>query len=63
MPSDLVSILVLDDGETYSSLDGCSIIFVTNEQHDQLIDGEVRIRDIKPVKEILFREIMFQDVL
>jgi len=58
MPSDFIPLVVLDDGETYSGLDGCSIILITNEQYAFLIDEEVRIRDIKPVNQFLFRDVL-----
>ena len=34
------TIMVLNDGETYSDLDGCSIYTVTEEGMDKLGEGE-----------------------
>ena len=59
MPSTLVPLLVLDDGETYCPIDGCSVILVTNEQYGSLCDETVRIRDIRPAAEILLRDVSY----
>ena len=52
----LIPLIVLDDGETYSGLDGCSIVLITNDQHTQLCNEEVRLRDIKPVSEFMLQD-------
>ena len=41
------SIMVLNDGSTYSSVAGCRILVLTKEAFDLLENGEVEIRDIE----------------
>tara|TARA_R100001594_G_scaffold107682_1_gene142351 strand:- start:52541 stop:52717 length:177 start_codon:yes stop_codon:yes gene_type:complete len=53
--SKLMTILVLSDGETYTGVDGCSICFITPEQHDMLCEGSSP-KDIDPVHEIGLKE-------
>ncbi len=35
----LIPIIVLDDGDTYSGVDGASICLITDEQHEELMEG------------------------
>ncbi|QDP45927.1 MAG: hypothetical protein Tp1125DCM238401_40 [Prokaryotic dsDNA virus sp.] len=44
-------IVVLDDGETYSGIDGASVCIITDEQHEKLCEG-YSLSDIDPVIEI-----------
>ena len=48
-------IVVLDDGETFSGVDGASICVITDEQHEKLCEG-YSLSDIDPVHEILLKD-------
>lgn len=41
------SIMVLNDGSTYSSVAGCRILVLTKEAFDLLENGEVEIHDLE----------------
>lgn len=45
-------ILILNDGETYSSVRGCCIAIITDEEADALDRGQIDCRDLKPIAEI-----------
>ena len=49
--SDPIPIVVLDDGETYSGVDGASICLISDEDMKKLWEGE-SLKDIKPVFEM-----------
>ena len=51
----LIPIIVLDDGDTYSGVDGASICLITNEQHEELMEG-MEPSDLTPVFELGFRD-------
>lgn len=42
----------MDDGETWSGVDGASICLLTEDQHNELIDGTTRLEDIAPILEL-----------
>ena len=46
-----IAIIVLDDGETWGGIDGASICFLTEEQHESLCDGS-SLADMEPVFEL-----------
>lgn len=46
-----IAIIVLDDGETWGGIDGASICFITEEQHESLCDGS-SVTDMDPVFEL-----------
>ena len=48
---DLIPIIVLDDGETYSGVDGASICLITPEDHEKLMTEELNAGDLDPVFE------------
>ena len=50
------TLIVLDDGETYSGLDGASIITISEEEHEKLEEG-TPIGEIKVISEILLRDL------
>lgn len=41
------TIVVLNDGETYSSMEGCEILVLDEKAMRMIEDGEVRVVDIK----------------
>jgi len=47
------TILILPDGETWSTVDGCSICVITDEDYARLCNDEVDANDILPVGELL----------
>ena len=49
-------ILVLNDGETWSGVDGASICVISKEDHDALCTGEKDVHDIEPIAEIALRD-------
>ena len=49
------TIIVLPDGETWNTIDGCSICTVTEEEFDRLCKNEIEAEDLKPVAEIGLR--------
>ena len=54
--SGLMTILVLNDGETYTGVDGCSLCVITPEQHEMLCEG-YSPSNIDPVMEIALKEV------
>ncbi len=53
---DLIPIIVLDDGETYSGVDGASICLITPEDHEKLMTEELDACDLDPVFELGLRD-------
>lgn len=51
------TIVVLSDGETWSTLDGSSICVVTDEELQALIDGDIDTRDLQPIAEIALQNL------
>ena len=39
-------ILVLNDGDTYTAVDGCQILTITEKAFDMLENGDLEVRDI-----------------
>ena len=52
----LIPIIVLDDGETYSGVDGASICLITPEDHEKLMAEDVDPCDLEPVFELGLRD-------
>lgn len=50
------AILVLDDGETWSGIDGASICLITEDQYNDLIDGKEDAASINPIFEMGLRD-------
>lgn len=51
-----IPILVMDDGETWSGVDGASICLITEDQHNDLIDGTTQLEDLAPIFELGLRD-------
>jgi hypothetical protein len=47
-----VAIVILNDGETYSDIRGCSICIITREEQEALDNGSITCGDLKPIVEI-----------
>ena len=50
--SDFVTIVVLNDGETFTDVAGCSICIIPRKQYDEAISAGADARDFEPVVEI-----------
>lgn len=50
------AILVLNDGETWSEIDGASICIITEDQYNDLIDGKEDASSINPIFEMGLRD-------
>lgn len=50
------AILVMDDGETWSGIDGASICLITTDQYNDLCDGEVDAASLTPIFEMGLRD-------
>lgn len=46
------TIIILSDGTTWNTIDGCSICTITDEDFDKLCDDKIDAQDIVPVSEI-----------
>jgi hypothetical protein len=51
-----VAILINDDGETWSGVDGASICLISDKQHQELIEGTISTGDLKPIFELGLRD-------
>lgn len=51
-----IPILIMDDGETWSGVDGASICLLTETQHNELIDGTTQLEDLAPILELGLRD-------
>ena len=47
-----VAVVVLSDGETFSTAEGCSIVIITEDQLEEVSSGIEKISDIIPILEI-----------
>jgi len=50
------AILVLNDGETWSEVDGASICIINRNSYNDLCDGEVDAASITPIFEMGLRD-------
>jgi hypothetical protein len=49
------TIIILPDGETWNTLDGCSICIIKDNDYERLCYGQVDAHDLEPVAEIGLR--------
>jgi len=54
-----VAVVVLGDGETFSTAEGCSIVIITEDQLKEVSEGFEKISDITPILEIGLSEYRF----
>lgn len=47
-----VAVVVLGDGETFTTAEGCSIVIITRDQLEEVSSGIEKISDITPILEI-----------
>jgi hypothetical protein len=50
--SNFVTIVVLNDGETFTDIRGCSICVVPEEQYNSVVDSGGDAKDFEPIVEI-----------
>lgn len=50
------AIVVLNDGETWSTVAGSSICIITDEEMQALIDGDISAYDLTPLSEIMLKD-------
>lgn len=50
------TIIVLPDGTTWNTIDGCSICIIKDEDFDRLCNDQVDANDLEPVAEIGLKE-------
>lgn len=48
------TIIVLNDGETWSTAAGCSLCVISDDDMAKLESGEITPRDLQPISEIGF---------
>jgi len=51
------TIVVLPDGTTWNTIDGCTIMTITKEDFDKLCNDQVDAGDIIPISEIYLRSV------
>lgn len=51
------TIILLPDGETWNTIDGCSILVVSDKQFLSLCNDEIDARDLIPIVEISLSEL------
>ena len=51
-PHDFVTVVVLNDGETFTDVAGCSICIIPRKQYEQVIDNGGDAKDFEPIVEI-----------
>jgi len=55
--SKFVTVLVLNDGETWQTLGGQSLCVIDEDQHLDLLNGRIGANDLKPVMEITLSDV------
>jgi len=51
-PTNLVTVVVLNDGETFTDISGCSICIVRKEEVEEILRGGGDAKDLNPLVEI-----------
>jgi hypothetical protein len=55
--ADTYTIVVLADGETWTTLDGCSICIINKKEYTELCDGYMDPPDLTPIVEIALKDV------
>lgn len=50
------AIVVLSDGETWSTVDGSCICIISDDELKSLIEGEISTHDLRPIVELGLRD-------
>lgn len=48
----MMTILILSDGETWCTVEGCSICTITDEDYKKLCNDEIDAGDLNPISEV-----------
>lgn len=51
------AIVVLNDGETWSTVAGSSICIITDEEMQALLDGDITAVDLAPLAELMLKDV------
>lgn len=51
-----VQIVVLNDGETWSTISGCSVCSITEEDYQALQNGDIGAAQLEPISEIALND-------
>jgi len=51
-PNGFVTVVVLNDGETFSDIHGCTICIVPFDQYMDVVESGCDARDFRPVAEV-----------
>lgn len=55
--ADAYTIVVLADGETWTTLDGCSICVINKKEFTELCDDHISASDLTPIVEIALKDV------
>lgn len=47
-----VALLILDDGVTYSRIEGASICVISEEEYEEVLNGDLKLKNVTPIIEI-----------
>lgn len=51
------TIVILNDGETWTIVDGCSLAVITEADLQELENGSKEVKDLRPIMELGIRDI------
>lgn len=54
MPNGYHTIIILNDGDTWSTANQCSVAVITDEQFQDLCNDRCDVKDLTPVAEVAF---------
>lgn len=52
MPNEHHTIIILNDGDTWSTINQCSVVVITDAQFQDLCNDRCDVKDLTPVAEI-----------
>ena len=55
--NDLVTLVILNDGSTYTDVSGCTLAVVTREDYEKMVESSGEAKDLTPVVEISLQDI------
>ena len=58
MPNEFVTIVVLNDGETFTDVTGCSICIIPLEDYERVIQEGGDAKDFNPVVELQLESVI-----
>ena len=51
------TIVILNDGETWTIVDGCSLAVITDADLQELENGRKEVKDLRPIMELGIRDV------